>query len=286
MLELLNKTFNNREIALIFYLVLFIVWTMTKKDIRESIFRVIKSMFAKKILISILILLIYISVIVVGLSFIDLWNSKLIKDTIYWTFGTGFILMVNSNKALNEEKYFGKILKDNIKLLVIVEFIVGLYVFGIITEFILMPIVILLSALLGYTEVYEEHRRVKNLLLKIFGFGGLYYLVYSGYNIYQNFKGLVNYDNIRAFLFPIIMIVLILPYAYFYALYMHYESLFVRVGFFLKDNKVLCRYAKWRILLEVNFSFKKLRLITPGLLFSGCKTKMDIKQEITRKLNE
>jgi hypothetical protein len=286
MIEYLNKTFNNREIALLFYLLIFLVWIMTKKDIRKSIFAVIKSLFVKKILISILILLIYVSVIVVGLSYVDLWNSKLIKDTIYWTFGTGFILMMNSSNSLNEEHYLGKIVKDNIKLLVIVEFIVGLYVFGIITEFLIMPIVILLSVLLGYTEVYEEHRQVKNLLSKIFGFGGFIYLIYSGFNIYQDFKGLVNYDNLRSFLFPIIITVLFLPFAYFYALYIHYESLFVRVGFFLKDNKVLFRYAKWRILLEVNFSFRKLRLITPGFLFSGCKTKMDIKQEITRKLKE
>ena len=118
------------------------------------------------------------------------WNSSLIKDTIYWTFGVGFILMMNSNKALQEEHYFKKFVIENIKLFLIIEFILGLYVFGIITEFILMPIVIFLSILLGYTEVYEEHKKVKNFLSKIFGVIGIFYVFYSVYEIYQNFKSL------------------------------------------------------------------------------------------------
>lgn len=282
--DFLHKTFNNREIALIFYLIAFIIWILTKKKIRESIFTVINSLFDKQIVTSILLLLIYVSIIIFGLSILNLWNSKLIKDSIYWTFGTGFILMMNSNNAIKEENYLRKIIKKNIKVLMIVEFIVGLYVFGLITEFILMPIVIFLSILLGYTEANKEYQPVKNFLLKVFGIIGFLYLIYSSYKIYLDFEGFASYDNIRTFIFPIIMTFVFLPFIYFYALYVHYQSLFVRISFFFKDNKSLCKFAKWRILLSVNFSFKKLKLITPGYLFGGCKTKDDIKQEISEKL--
>lgn len=283
-IDFLHRTFNNREIALIFYLLVFIIWTLTQKKIRKSILGIIKALMVKQILISILFLLIYVSIVVYGLSFVDLWNSKLIKDTIYWTFGVGFILMMNSNKAIKEEHYLRKIIQDNIKLLMIVEFIVGLYIFGIIAEFILMPIVIFLSVLLGYTEVYKEHYQVRNFLLTVFGIIGIFYLFYSGFKIYQDFKSFASYDTLSAFLYPIIMTFLFLPFAYFYALYMHYESLFVRIEFSLKDNKCLCRYAKWRILLSVNFSLLRLKKIIPGFLFCGCKTKDEIKQEIRNKL--
>ncbi|WP_430971803.1 hypothetical protein [Sunxiuqinia rutila] len=285
-LDFLNKTFNNREIALIFYLFLFILWNLTQKKIRESIFCVIGALFVKQIFISILCLLIYITIVVCGLSLLGLWNSSLIKDTIYWSFGVGFILMMDSNKALQEKHYFKKFLLENIKVFMIIEFILGLYVFGIITEFILMPIVIFLSISLAYTEVYEEHKQVRNFLLKIFGAIAIFYIIYSGFKIYQNFKDLANYDNLRALIFPAIMTILFLPFAYFYVLYSHYESLFIRVGFFLKDNKSLRRFAKWRILFSVNFSLKKLKLITPGYLFGGCETKEDVKHEIVKRLNK
>lgn len=285
-LDYLHKTFNNREIALISYLIIFILWTLTQKKIRKSIFGVVKALFAKQIFVSILCLLLYILVIVYGLWYIDLWNSSLIKDTIYWTFGIGFIFMMNSNKALQEKYYFKKFVQENIKLFVILEFILGLYVFGIVAEFILMPIVFFLSALLGFTEANEEHKQIKNFLLNIFGLIGVFYLIYSGFEIYQNFNDFASYDNLRALTFPAIMTISFLPFAYIYVLYTHYESLFVRLGFFLKDDKSLRRFAKWRILLSVNFSLKKLKLITPGYLFGDCKTKEDIKREIIFRLNK
>lgn len=285
-LDFINRIFNNREIALISYILVFIIWALTQKKIRESIFGLVKALLAKQIFFSILCLLIYVTIVAYGLSLVTLWNFSLLKDTIYWTFGVGFILMMNSNKALQEEHYFRKFVRENVKLFMILEFISGLYVFGIITEFILMPIVIFLSILLGYTEAYEEHKKVKAFLLKIFGVIGIFYVTYSIYEISQNFKSLAKYDNFRALIFPAIMTIIFLPFAYFYVLYTHYESLFVRIGFFLKDNKSLRRFAKWRILLSVNFSLQKLKLITPGYLFDGCKTREDIKHEIIERLNK
>lgn len=283
-LDSLNITFNNREIALITYLALFIIWTLTQKNIRKSIVNVIRALFAWKILISILMLMLYVAVIIYCLALIKLWDKKLIKDAIYWTFGVGFILMMNSDKAIKEDKYFKNLIKDNFKLLLILEFIVGLYVFGIITEFILMPFVIYFSMLLGYTEVNEEHKQVHNFFQIVFSLLGFVYLIFSGYNICLDFKDFTSIDNLKTFIFPIAMTLSFMPFTYFYALVMHYESLFVRLGFSLKKNNNLRRYAKWRILLSVNFSLFRLKRMTPGFLFGGCTTKEEILKEINTKL--
>ncbi len=283
-LDFLNNTFNNREIALISYLLIFIIWTLTQKKIKQSIVSVIKAFMAWKILVSIFALLLYVALIAFGLFKIGLWDKSLIKDTVYWTFGVGFIIMMNFDKALKEEHYFKNLVKENFKVLIIIEFIVGLYVFGIITEFILMPFVILFSMLLGYTEVYKEHGQVRNFLNGAFGILGTVYLIYSVYHIYSDFIEFATTVTLKTFLFPIIISVLFLPFAYSYTLLAHYESLFVRLGFFLRDRK-LRRFAKWRILLSVNFSILKLKQMTSGMLFSDCSTKEDIKSEIKNKLN-
>lgn len=285
MIENIHSTFNNREIALLFYLFIFICWALTQKSIRKSIWNLIKALFEKHIFLSILALTIYVSVIIYGLYKIKIWDFGLIKDTIYWTFGTGFILMMNSNDAIKEDNYIKKVITENIKVLMIVEFIVGLYVFGIITEFILMPIMILLSMMLGYTEAYEEqNKQLKDALLKVFGVIGIIYLIYSGIKIYQHFKEFASYDNLRAFTFPIIMTFLFIPFAYLFALYIHYENLMIRVKFSLKNNKKLYKFATKRILISVNFNLYRLKLMTPGFLFSECSTKEDIINEINRKL--
>ncbi|MDO9339501.1 MAG: hypothetical protein Q7T72_03130 [Bacteroidales bacterium] len=281
----LINIFNNREIVLIIYLLIFISWTLTQKKIRESIFNVLKVLTGRLIFLSIITLLLYISLIIYGLYFLKFWDFSMLKDSIYWTFGVGFILMMNSNKALQEDHYFKKILRDNFKLVLILEFVVGLYVFGLITEFILMPFVIFFSLMIAYTEVYKEYFQVKNLLQIVFGIIGTGYLIYSGYMIYQDFNEFTSYNTLKSFLFPILMTFLFLPFAYFYALYMHYESLFVRLQSSLKDDKALRRYAKKRVLIAVNFSLLRLKKITSGFLFNQCKTKDDIKMEIKKKLS-
>lgn len=282
-LDYLNKTFNNREIALISYLLIFILWTFTQKKIRKSFVPVIKAILAWKILASIFVLMLYVALVVYGLFKIEFWDKSLIKDTIYWTFGVGLVIMMSFDKALKEEHYFKNLVKENFKVLLIIEFIVGLYVFGIITEFILMPFVIIFSMLLGYTEVYKEHEQVRKIVNGLFGILGSFYLIYSVYHIYSGFSEFATTGNLKTFLFPIIMSILFLPFAYSYALLVHYESLFVRLGFFLKDKK-LRRFAKWRILLSVNFSILRLKRMTPGMLFNDCSTKNDIKEEIKNKL--
>jgi hypothetical protein len=210
----------------------------------------------------------------------------MLKDSIYWAFGVGFILIMNSNKAIEEEQYFKKLLRDNFKLILILEFIIGLYVFGLVTEFILMPVVIFLSMVLAFSEVKEEYNQVKNVLQVLFGIIGTIYLVYSGYKIFQDINDFASFSTLKSFLFPILMTTLFLPFAYFYALYMQYESLFVRLKFSLKDDRSLRCYAKKRIMISANFSFKKLKKISPGFLFSHCKTKEDIKIEIKDKLEK
>ncbi len=284
-LDYLNKTFNNREIALIFYLLIFIMWPLIQKKIRKSFVLVIKAIMKWKILTSIFALIIHVVLVVYVLFKIGLWDRSQIKDTVYWTFGVGLIVMMSFDKALKEEHYFKNLIKENFKILLIIEFVVGLHVFGIITEFILMPFVILFSMLLGYTEVYKEREQVREFINGIFGLLGIVYLIYSGYHIYSDFNGFATIGNLKTFLFPIIMLVLFLPFAYFYILLVHYESLFVRLGFFIKDKK-LRKFAKWRILFSVNFSIQRLKQMTSGMLFNDCSTKNDIKKEIENKLNQ
>ena len=284
-IEILNETFNNREIALFFYMMIFIIWMLTTKDLRKSLVLLLKQLFVKEILILTSLMLAYTYVILFVLSTIKLWNNTMTKEAIYWIFGVGFIILFNSNEVIKEESYFKKIIKEKFKLLIIIEFIVGLYVFGLLFELILMPIVILFSLLLGYTDVHKEHEDVRKFINLFFGILGFSYLLYSGYNIYHDVTSLANYYNLKLFLFPIFMTFLFIPFAYFIALFIQYEVLFLRIKRSFRDDEKMYRYAKWRVLLSVNISFVKLRRFIPGHLFWGCKTKDDIKKFIDNKLD-
>lgn len=284
-IEILNGTFNNREIALLFNMMIFIIWMLFTKGIRKSLVNLLKQFFVKEILILTSFMLAYTYAILYVLSTIKLWDNSMIKEALYWTFGVGIIILFNSNEVIKEESYFKKIITEKFKLLIIIEFIVGLYVFGLLFELILMPIVILFSLLLGYTDVHKEHEEARKFTDWFFGILGFTYLLYSGYNIYHDVTSLANYYNLKLFLFPIFMTFLFIPFAYFIALFIQYEVLFLRIKRSFKDDDIMYRYAKWRVLLSVNISFVKLRRFIPEHLFWGCKTKDDIKKIIDNKLD-
>jgi hypothetical protein len=283
--DFIFKNFNSREIVLIIFLLIIILWTLTQKQIRNSLVAVLKALANGYILFSIFALILYVVIIAYELQKLEFWDFSMFKDTLYWTFGVGFILMMNSNKAIEERNYFKKLLQDNLKLTLILEFILGLYVFGLFTEFILMPFVIFFSIMLAYTETYEQYSQVKNFLQILFGIAGIGYLIFSGYRIFKDINEFASFETLKTFLLPIILTGLFIPFAYVYALYMLYDSIFSRLNFSLKDNIELRKYARKRILISANFSLTRLKIISPGFLFAQCKDKSDIRQEINNKLN-
>ena len=54
---------------------------------------------------------------------------------------------------------------------------------------------------------------------------------------------------------PPIMSTMLQPFIYFIALYSKYENLFIHLGFFIKDQEVLC-YAKTKMILSFNVRLK------------------------------
>ena len=123
---------------------------MSQKSIRKSLFGVIKAFTAHQILAIFFLMIIYIELLVLILCKLNLWNFYLLKDTIYWTFGVAFILLANINKTTENNSFFKQTLLSNLKFIVILEFITNLYVFSLVAELIVMPILIFGNYLAGY----------------------------------------------------------------------------------------------------------------------------------------
>ena len=278
-MDFITNTFNNREIALIIYLIIFLIWTLFQQKIRKSLCVLFKTLTNKWILISYVLLILY------GFTYINLWDFSLFKDSIYWTFGVGFIIMMNSDKAIKNDYYFKNMLINNLKLILILEFLVNLYVFNLIAELILMPIVIFMTMIQSYSEVYNEYSKVKKLMNNIFTFLGIGYFIFAIYKIVIDFKEFASTDNLRAFLFPIVMTIIFIPFAYLYALLMHYQSFFVRLKFTIKNDKQLIKYAKRKTFRMCNFSLSKLKKLSREMIFFNVKNKSDLQLEINKIMN-
>ena len=115
--------FSTREIVSALYLLIFIVFIITKKSIRSSFLNVIKAFFCFKIQVPIFLLFFYGSIPVLVAKQFSFWKWIYIKDIIIWLIFAGVPCCLNVSDA-KEQSHFMKIVFDNFKFSVFVEFII------------------------------------------------------------------------------------------------------------------------------------------------------------------
>lgn len=240
-----------------------------------------KAFFVTSIVVVNLLAIIYSSSIIYLLYLVDFWDSSLLKDSIYWFIGSGFLILFNLNKAGKEEGFFKNILRDNLKLLLILEFVVNFHQFSLVTELILLPVIAFLAMMQAIAEREERTMKVKSLIDWVFAIFGFIVLGISIRDIWVDFRGFANIPNLESFLLPIILSITFIPFAYCIALYMNFEVIFIRLSLFLKNKKDL-RFAKWRTFLKSKLSLKKLNKLSTKIntLHNGT-TRDDIRNAIT-----
>lgn len=278
MMESPHNIFDNREIAIIIWLGVLIVCALFQKKIRQSLIEVLNAFIQKVVLISSILMLVYIGAMIYFLYRIHLWNISYLSDTIVWFLGVAFVMFIKINQTRNDD-YFRKAVVDNIKLVVFIEFITNLYVFNLLVELFLVPVLALLGYLLGVASARPKFKRVESLLTIIVALIGIGFLVYAIYNIIVDFRAFLSMQNLLIFIMPLILTILFLPFVYILAVYIIYDSIFVRIKILISNPK-LVSYAKWQTLFSFHFNLKALNKWLRMILVSNFKSREDIKQAI------
>ena len=200
----------------------------------------------------------YVALIVWLFYKVQFWNASLIKDTVLWLFTSAFILLMDIDKVNKNEYHFRKLLFDNLKLILVLEFIINLYTFSLWIEMILMPsltIIFVMDAIAGLKEEHLPVKKLSEFILMIFGTCLIVFTIYKTYNDYQN---LVIIDILRAFLLPPLLTFAYMPFLYLVALFMAYETLFMRLNWLLSPNKSIAKHAKRKIFATCLINLNKL----------------------------
>lgn len=256
-LFLLN-TLNGREKALLVWLVIFILWALSQKNIRKSLFGVLKSFFQIKIVSVFIAMFAYIFLILWLFYNVQIWNFELTKDIVFWIFGSAVVLLMNINKATQDDNYFKKVLKDNLQLIVVLEFVIALYSFNFWIEMIFVPVMFLIFAMGSVTELKKEYLQVKKMIDFILSTIGIFLIIFAICQIANDYQSFVSLNNLRSFMLPPLLSFAFVPFLYIFALIMSYETLFVRLDFFLKNDKSLAKFAKTEIFHLCLFNLKRL----------------------------
>jgi len=278
------EIFNTREIAIFIWLVIFCVFFLRYKKVRSSLNDVLKILFQSTFIIIFLIVLLYIEIVVFILAKFNYWDFSFIKDTLIWFIVTGLVICFRAINASEDDHYFRKILIDNLKILVIIEFIVNTQTFHIFIELLIFPFLLFFGLIEAFTETDSKYAQVNKFASTITAISGFILLAFVIRSLIINLESFGTIETLKSFFLPIILTVSIIPLAFVIMIYSKYESLFVRLKFGTEKSKRLKRFARWRMILYCGFNQKKLLQVLKSDIFGLSRVKNN--QEVRELINE
>ncbi|WP_274654871.1 hypothetical protein [Paenibacillus humicola] len=228
-MEALQNVFNNREIAFGIWIIIAIIIGLFTKAGRKFLITVLPIIFSRKFVLFYIIFLSFFSLTVLYLFYSKFWDLYLLKDTIFWVIFFEIPLFVKSIDTAKDGRFFAKLIKDNLALIVIIEFILNNWTFDLVVELAIIPITLLLGGLLAFASREEKTVSVKKIINGLLVVFGIVVILFTASNLIQRPEELLNIDTLKEFTLPIILLFMNLPVVYGLALYNTYEQVFIRV---------------------------------------------------------
>jgi len=252
------ELFNDREIAIVFWTIVFFSWAFSRIEIRRSLFQLVKTFLSLKIIIPFTLLFIYSFLFVLFLRYIHIWSLSNLKETIYWFIFSGVIIAF---KTIIDEKTvrpIRKIIKELFAFTIILEFIVNTYVFNLLVELFFVPTIAILTAVYIYATIKTEYKKVEKIIGTLLTIIGIVMIIHATIQIYHDFDKFGRFDTLIDFIIPPVLTISILPAIYLFMLYAYYELIFIRIDLML-NSKEMQRYAMKLLILHCGFKVSKVK---------------------------
>ena len=269
--------FNNREITSAIWLILFTGWILTKPDVRKSIFSLFQAFLQWKIVACVIAMATYVSACVFLFWLLGLWVPLMTKDAILWFMLTGFIMLMQFMTDREPKNVFRSVIRESIKLVILIEFLIGAYTFPLWVEMFFVPfvtILLMLDTFAGTSEEYKDVKKFTGWVVAAIGFGLLYFAINRAIGDWRN---LGTTDTFRSIVFAPLLSIAFTPFIYGSMVVAAYENLFVRLEIGREKPPEVKRYAKSRIIKHCGLSLKKLReLASKSFRFNTVETNDDV----------
>ena len=251
---------STREWATLIWGCIFMLYVLCHREIRKSLWNVIVIFFDKKLRILWEIILLYVLMITMVFCYLPIWENIYIKDIIIWFLFSGLIYCMNAVSSEADETYIKKILKDNLKFTMILEFFMSTFTFNIWIELAIIPVITIITVMNVIAERKEEYKSVHKLLDSVLAIAG-FWIFYETIKIgVKEYKQLNIINTLVSFMIPIVYLILIIPLEYILELYSKYEVLFLRMTFKEEKDKRIRLHHRTAIFRECNFSVRKILL--------------------------
>ncbi len=260
-MEFIQSVFNNREIAIAFWVIIVVtilIFTKVGKDFLKSVTPIL---FCKKFVIFYFVFISFLCLVIYGLYKIEIWSLKLVKDTIFWVMFVELPLFAKTIEEAKDARFFRKLIKDNIAISVAVEFLIGFWTFDLWVEILLIPFLVFISVLYAVAEREKKNKPAKSFLQGILTLLGVISFIYAIYNLVHFPQDFFSVDTLKVFVLPLILLILNLPVVYGLAIYNVYEQIFIH----LKGTAREKRKMKVSLVLFAGINLHKLSMIRSNM---------------------
>jgi hypothetical protein len=250
---------NNREIAIAVWLLVGLAFASSNRPVRKSMVAVLRAFFQPKKYLWLSMMLLYTLGTVAILYATRFWEITLLKGTVFWFFFSGVVLAFSFVISQNNENVFSKVISNNVKVVVILEFLVGSYTFHIAAELVIVPLVTMIVMFGTVADLNQEHSSVAKAMMGlqiIIGLVILFYAIVSAISDYENFGSIATLKN---FLLAPILSLMFTPFIYFMLVFTKYEQVFIRLDLGPEKDKAVKRYAKRRIISYCRWHLNKIQ---------------------------
>lgn len=268
---------NTREIAWAFWLTVFLIWALSKRTIRQSLYQVFRAALKPKLVTVFVFFVGYEIAVVYLLHKLGFWRTDLLKETIAWFFLSGLVTAFSMSQGPYDSMIVFELLRRSLGTLVLTEYIITEFTFGQLAELTLVPTLTILVMVDTYAAHVGEVE-VARLTTKVLAISGFSILFIATGNAISNFQVNASLHMVRVYLTPAIFTIALIPFVYALQYYVILDDLFNRINRGLEHNMSVRRYAKWRIVLFIGFSVKRASTLLDekGWELTRARTKADV----------
>ncbi|MBD7981322.1 hypothetical protein [Oerskovia merdavium] len=220
---------NSREWAILTLLAIFAVVVLSTPSTRKHVLQLLRGASSGVIVIPLVALTVWVAALVTGASHLGLWNSGLAKDTVVWFVVSGFGTIFAALSAAKTDRYFATATKQAVGVAVFIQYAMNLRTFNYLAEVIIQLGLILLAALIAFSERDPRYMSARRLLVTLNVLVGLTLITLTVRELTANLETLDARQTLLGLALSIWLPLGILPFVWLLALYLSYDTLLRRL---------------------------------------------------------
>jgi len=244
---------TSRQLAIVLWLVIFVIWVLTVKSVRSSVRSMLTTLFSPKLFALFTVIIGYNAAAVWLLWRVGYWDAAMLYDTMTFVAvgGIGSVSKAATRGITYDVRFFFKTVLFNLEVMVLFAFLSDFFPFNFWVEFLLViPFITLLAMLVVVAQYRKDGEPVHRFLRGVQSGIGLLLIAYVAWRVVESFKQLMHVQVLFSLGLPFLMSVLFVPVLFFVCAAFAYEDAFLVVSFKSGDDKQLRRWKKRRLLLR------------------------------------